>query len=124
MDETPKRKFTQSGWFIFLVIYLSLMVIITGFFLIRSQGDFTFYHEYLLWGGAVVVSLCLLLTSRDSTWFTPLIEKDWADYRRVPRDDKPFQRSLRIVMLAGAAVLFTGYLWMELIFIPTLDGCC
>ena len=124
MEESTQEKFTQTRWFIFLSAYLSLMAFITGFCALMADGDFTFYHEYLLWGGVIVVILCLLLTGRDSTWFTSLIEKDWADYRRVKRDDKPFQRNLRTVMLAGAAVWFSGYLWMKLIFIPLLDGCC
>jgi hypothetical protein len=114
MKEKSKTKFTQTRWFIFLVTYLVLVLPAVGMLIDPYDETPYMIGDYLTLSGTLVVTLGFILLSRDNTWFKPLIVYQEGRYLRRKNHSRPYTRVIVTVILAGAAVFISGYLWLQL----------
>ena len=120
MEEKPKKKFTQSRLFIFLVTYLSLAVIITPIALDMGNGKLHVIGDFFMGGGVVVVVLGFLFMDRNThrkdppSYSTYLSSPE--DFKRMRAHQKPFERVLFMIIFAGVAIALTGFLWNTFLF--------
>lgn len=121
MNETTRRKFTQSRWFIFLVTYIFTALVLGLIALDMGDGKPFMIPNTYFYGGLVIAFICALLVNPGVSYNGRgragyRYYRDHEYFKKVKAQDKPFERVILPIMAAGVSLALTGLLLLKIIF--------
>jgi len=114
MTETSKTKFFERSLIVFVLTFVSLAVVLAILAMIEGKGSPLVIGTYFLYGGIIVGIIGFLFLNKGGTLerdsdSQSLYRKNIDYFKKKRAEEKPLERIVWPVILAGISLAALGY---------------